>query len=166
MNWFQSLIPSCCSTRQAQPQNELKKASTFIPEIQISSEPPTPDLDYLEFPIPEKNSEEAMGNCLTVNNFGLKKMLSESRRSTSHTVTSLDIAMLNLGNFYAELLKCKICNREAKGFCPSCPNIRYCADCYPKDHREPKDYHQFIQYSNKKIRPTEVEQLIKVKGLI
>ena len=169
MNWLEKFIPSCCSSRQPSniPRN-LRPGIPSMPEILISSEVKEPDFSISD-PLSQISSAyETPKDPLRL--IKTKKCqspsTSESRRSTSHTISSLDTVSLNLGIIYLEQLSCWVCGRGAKGYCPMCPSRRYCNQCYPTKHKTFETNHQFIAYPDKKVRAGKVGNLIKIKSLM
>ena len=169
MNWLERFIPSCCSSRQSSSvPRDLRPGISSMPEILISSE-----VSEADFSLSDPLSLMSSTYETPKDPLGLippKKCqsppTSESRRSTSHTISSLDTASLNLGIIYIEQLSCWDCGRGAKGYCPMCPSRRYCSQCFPKNHRISDTNHQFVAYSDKKVRPGKVGSLIKIKSLM
>lgn len=169
MNWLQSILPNCCSSRNSEHVKDLNKSVTHtgLPEIVV-----VPAKDYhsdtqseyandtktKDFEIEENKNPLLLGA-------NLKKNVNiESRRSTSCTLTALDSAMLTLST-----LTCECCGKDAEGYCPGCPNKRFCQRCYPKRHRfVGHDSHVFLPYSSagKKVSNKQLSSIIKIKSLL
>ena len=145
MYWIEKILPSCCSNRPSSNQNPSKSPSSFLPQINVICE--SSDL-------PDSQEESKTQK---------PKASTQSRRSTNYTINSSDLSSIMIGNLYSETLACAICSNPAKGFCPSCPNLRYCQSYYNQTHKKTSKFHKFISYSYKK--PCEVNKLIKIKSL-
>lgn len=47
----------------------------------------------------------------------------------------------------AESPHCAFCDCEATGFCVGCLAVRYCGECYAKEHGKKNGLHLFCSYS-------------------
>ena len=163
------LVPSCCSSRATVQSTDIRKASTFmqgLPEFCINKET---HMDEDDSTSPSSkitfNENEESKNLSSPKKANWLRDISESRRSTNHTINSVDISALTLGKDYSEQLTC-MCNKKAEGYCPLCPNARYCEECFEKKHQFSMKLHNFIRYSIKKVKHSEVSHMTKIKTLM
>ncbi|OMJ76637.1 hypothetical protein SteCoe_23939 [Stentor coeruleus] len=169
MNWIQSILPNCCSSRSSVQAKDLNKSviQTSLPEIVVipakdyhsdTQSEHTSDIKTKDFDVEERKDSGLLGADLKKND------IIESRRSTSCTLTALDSAMLTLSTFC-----CEFCGKDAEGYCPGCPNKRFCQKCYLKMHTLiGDDLHIFVGYASvgKKISNRQLSSIIKIKSLI
>ena len=168
MNWITKLIPDCCSSRQAQSSKNPQRSLSAIPpaEIIISNESNSdiinrsPEISHsLNELNPEENKEKLT---IPINKV---PQINESRRSTNHTAYSNEIPEVSTNLAQIETISCGICSKEVEGYCPSCPNIRYCKKCYQNQHSSSGSFHKFIQYCNRISGDIKAENYIKINKL-
>ena len=144
MNWLEKLIPSCCINRFSKQENKDVKTSNSLPEIQISIQ-----------------NEHALNLLNESENPQKAKLPNFSRRSTNFTADTYNEAMIQDRQV---LLNCNNCELEAAGYCPCCPNTRFCIDCYKNSHKMLKGLHRLISYQpNLCPSKKQLENLIKIK---
>lgn len=169
MSWFQKILPNCCSSRGSSQPKDLNKSTIsldVLPEVEILPSkdlPENPKSDIINYNQTKTIDEESKG--LLCPNISIqKKDFIESRRSTNCTITALDSAVLLLGTF-----TCFSCSKEAEGYCPACPNRRFCQGCYMRKRKNYKGpSHAYVAYSNsnKRISNKRLSSVIKVKSLM
>ena len=169
MNWVEKFIPSCCSSRSGLPRNNSNKSSGItlsLPDISMNQESSNDkiELSLISQVSLYKNKEETKHSLKVLNKNRLRE-ISESRRSTNNTITSLDTSAFKFGKNSSETLNCMICSAKAIGYCPLCPTSRYCKECYEEKHRIAMKSHKFIRYVTKNMKNSEINQLVKIKTL-
>ena len=144
MNWLEKLIPSWCTNRNAKQDKKDINAPSLLPEIQITTQ-----------------NEQALSLINPLENPHKPKLTNFSRRSTNFTADTYNEAVVQECQV---LLNCNNCGLEATGYCPCCPNTRFCIECFEKSHKLLKGLHRLISYQPK-LCPSQkqLENLIKIK---
>lgn len=150
MDWF-NLLPKCCSGRE--PKGGKAHASSKSSALESIS--CIEDSTKIGFPniitnYPTSNEEFHYSNATPVEfleetkKLSVQPELTESRRSTNHTIENPD------EKIHSPTLNTCICLTEATGYCPLCLQSRYCRVCFEKSHVSSIPSHKFIKYSKKK----------------
>lgn len=156
LNWIDHILPSCCSQRTIKnAENVHKPACSYdfaaeikiFPENEAKAEPDAQEDKACE----ETSSQVSQSFFPPEENHEFNE---------SHSVS---IAFSEIGE-NIEIL-CAECFKEANGFCPLCPNRRYCQKCYLKEHNN-KIGHSFISYGIKKILGTRLDSIDKLVSLL
>lgn len=138
--WLYKSVP-CCSTRiktdklPEKAPNEPKSAksfdiSTMFPSIQIKNK--------LEHTVVQPDSEH----------------MYESRTKSSVSLESLSLSQdeskedQNLQTYLVEeiLNSCKICKKDAEGFCCACKTEKFCSDCFKIFHEHFPKFHVYFSF--------------------
>jgi hypothetical protein len=157
MNWINSILPACCTGRK-KLLKDPKKMSFLSLQNEI---PDTDELDSIKklgiksLPSPVNSDNVCITNGLDERSKFLQIIRSD--RENSFEIPS-EPKIISI--------PCKICKEEAEGFCPSCPNMRYCKNCYKKCHKNSTSYHKFISYSKSKTRNPSADSIDKIKKIL
>lgn len=181
MHWIDKLLPSCCKTR-SNPSETITKSSSFLAELEISPLSDHKITESLSYSPKNKSvqfneSEIKLTESLKAPEYS--QVLTDSRRSTGFTATSTEhpksnsilpgqqvILNPNLSKPGPEVILCSFCNKETQGYCPACPFMRYCSDCYSIQHAEKRKFHLYIKYSSpKKEKKNEYNNLAIIKKI-
>lgn len=177
MHWVDKFLPSCCKSRPNPPES-VKKSSSLLNELQIS---PLSDDQIIESHSNSpklKSISVQFGESLIKPVDSLKvpeysQVLTDSRRSTGftehpipHSILPAQQVVLSPEVPGPEVILCSFCNKETQGYCPACPFMRYCSDCYSVQHTEKQKFHLFIAYSlQKKATIKEFNNLAVIKKI-
>jgi hypothetical protein len=146
MYWVEKFLPSCCTSRKTPETITNKKLDSAI----------TNQLDMLS--IDEAFSQEE----LTKNEMF---SLSSNEGHLENTQVSSEVIIethkpienitdtpgkSNNENSVTSKLLCGYCGNLASGYCPACPSLRFCRECYKANHIIQKQPHQFISYMERK----------------
>ena len=144
MYWFEKLIPGCCNNRMRKQGNSEIRQSIALPEIQVAI-----------------HNERALSLTNETESPKKLKLKNFSRRSTNFTADTFNEVIIQDREV---LLNCNNCGLEATGYCPCCPNIRFCLDCFEKSHQRLRGLHRLINYQQN-LCPSQrqLENLIKIK---
>lgn len=146
MYWVERLLPSCCTSRKP-------------PETITNQKPDSATINQLDMlSIDEAFSQEE----LTKNEMF---SLSSSEEHLENTQVSSEVIIeihKPIGNIpdtirkssieksVTSILLCGYCESLALGYCPACPTLRFCRECYNANHVIQQKPHQFISYMERK----------------
>lgn len=156
INWLEKILPSCCSHRNFnQSDNSHKQASShdFTKDIQI-----IPGNEGENIPEKEQSyvCDESVAQISQV-------FFPPSDGVDYSSSSSLSINFSGIEE-YVEIL-CANCLNDASGFCPLCPNKRFCQECFSKGHSSASG-HSFVEYEEKKFITKRLDSIFKIKSLL
>ncbi|OMJ77613.1 hypothetical protein SteCoe_22737 [Stentor coeruleus] len=146
MNWIERFLPSCCTSRKPHDTITNPKLETgIINQLDIIS------IDEA-FSQEELTKNEMFSLSSSEEHLENTKVNSEVIIETPKPIEIYPISLgkSNIENNTTSKLLCGFCGSLALGYCPGCPSLRFCKECYNENHIIHKKPHQFISYIERK----------------
>ncbi|OMJ79193.1 hypothetical protein SteCoe_20845 [Stentor coeruleus] len=156
ISWLEKILPSCCSHRNYNQSDNSQKpdlSHNFAKDIQIIPENEGENISKKEQNFVYDESVAQISQIFFPPNNDIDYSSS----------TSLSISFSEIEE-HIEIL-CAKCLNNASGFCPLCPNKRFCKQCFSKKHSLTAG-HLFIEYEEKKMITKKLNSFAKIKSLL